>query len=52
MADLADPDESPTLFEHFFLWLNRHAPQYLDDLRRSFGADHEGGARILLPHTR
>jgi hypothetical protein len=30
--------DSPSLFEHFFEWLNRHAPQYLDDLRRSFGA--------------
>jgi hypothetical protein len=30
--------DSPSLFEHFFCWLNRHAPQYVDDLRRSFGA--------------
>jgi hypothetical protein len=30
--------DSPSLLEHFFRWLNRHAPQYLDDLRRSFGA--------------
>lgn len=38
MADLFDPDDSPDLFEHLFRWLNRYAPQYLDDLRRSSDA--------------